>query len=533
MLSLITALNNAQALNERQAQEAAAYRLKLEEVRASKAQLEQALAARDSKIAELEARVFALDAQLNELNRMVYGSSSERFEGLAPAGVIGNLFADPVSQAQETEAEEEQTEEVPGYTRRKKRKKSKEVKYGPGVTVETALSEPDFDTTGLKLIGYTVTRVPEYHPGRIVVTETKRPKYADPKDADAGIKIAPRPKLVVPGVVAGPGLLAHLAVLKLVDHTPLYRIRQAFMRSGITLPRSTQSDWMLKLGEHLRPMSALLVEEILGSGYIQADETRLPVQDRSKKGKTHSGYWWVYNAPAPKLVAVTYSESRRGDAVFEFLKTYRGALQSDGYRVYDDFEKHPHIELHGCWAHVRRKFYNLTESDPKTAVPMMEAIQGLYAIEDRLRQAESSREERQRVRQAHSVPILNEILRLLDDAKALPRSALGRAVNYTTLRWEKLTRFTEDGRIELDNNLVENAIRPLALGRKNYLFAGSHRAARAMGVLYSLFGTCKLHMVNPEKWLTDVLKRMVDQPPEKLAELLPHRWSPLEEEVPP
>ena len=500
------------------------------------AQLEQALAERDGLIAGQKEVIGNLRELLDQTRRLLYDKGNERYtdpDALPPA-LLESLFADLFPQGEEVVLEEEaETVEIPRHTRRKKRKKGKGIQCSEDVPVEVVILEPEGSLDGWKKIGEVRSEKFERVPGYWKKVVTIRPKYAKEGDEDAGIRIAPAPKSVVPGCSAGPELLAHIAGQKFLDHMPLYRQVQRFRREGVEIAVSTTADWMRILGEHLRPLFDLMVAEILDSGYIQADETRIPSQQGRNNGRNHQSYWWVYFAPILNLVAVTYSESRREETLHTFLKGYQGALQSDGYIAYENLEGHPDIELHGCWAHVRRKFRYLTKSDPDTAKPMLAAIKLLYAVERRLREAGSSPEERVRVRQAQSVPILNAILKVLDDAKALPRSALRRAGEYTTKRWEKLTRFTEDGRIEIDNNLVENAIRPLALGRKNYLFVGSHRAGRATAVLYTLFGTCKRHGVNPEKWLVDVLKRIGDQPQEQLSELLPHRWSPLEEEAPP
>ena len=217
----------------------------------------------------------------------------------------------------------------------------------------------------------------------------------------------------------------------------------------------------------------------------------------------------------------------------EFLADFRGALQTDGYVVYDIFDTHTQITTYGCWSHARRYFFKARATQKVWAAFVLKRIRQLYAVERTLKGCTPS--ECYRVRQAKSVPILQELKRWLDThaGAGLPKSPWRKAVHYTLARWDKLTRFVHDGRMEIDNNRIENSIRPIALGRKNYLFAGSHDAAQRAAVIYSLSGTCKQHNINPEVWLSDVLRRIPTHPQEEIHELLPHRWQAPTDEVPP
>lgn len=219
-----------------------------------------------------------------------------------------------------------------------------------------------------------------------------------------------------------------------------------------------------------------------------------------------------------------YQRSRSRDGPAAFLKGYAGALQSDGYVAYDAFDHLADIRAYGCWAHARRYFHEALESAPEQAGPVIEEIGKLYAIERVLREQGADADERHRMRQEQALPVLKDLKSYLEANPGLPKSPWGQAVGYALGRWQKLCRYVEDGRIELDNNLVENAIRAIALGRKNYLFAGSHAAARRAAVIYSLLATCKKHEVNPQKWLSDVLSRIPAHPMKAVHELLPHHW---------
>ena len=260
------------------------------------------------------------------------------------------------------------------------------------------------------------------------------------------------------------------------------------------------------------------------SGYIQADETPIPVLDREKKQKTHRGYYWVYLAPTEGLVCVEYRSGRGRDGPTNWLDGFEGSLQSDGYAVYDAYDHAPRVTTYSCWAHARRNFFEAKDNAPTLAEEALERIKALYEIERELRETGSDAETRRRVRQEQALPQLEDLHAWLGAHPGLPQSPWGKAVAYAMKRWAKLVRYTEDGQVEIDNNLVENTIRPIALGRRNYLFAGSHEGARRGAVIYSLVGTCKLHDVNPQLWLADVLGRIPTHPAKRIDELLPHRW---------
>lgn len=391
--------------------------------------------------------------------------------------------------------------------------------------------EPEEDTTKLRSIGQEVTETLHYVPGQLVVLRRVRPKYVDPTNPDRGVIIAPLPDRPIGKGLAEASLLAQIVVEKYLDHLPLYRQQQRFKREGIALPPSTLEGWVAQVGALLEPLYQSLCDEVRHSGYLQADETTIPVLDKSKKGQSHRGYYWVYHAPESGLVAVEYQRSRSAAGPQSFLQGYEGALQSDGYAAYDGFDTEETITHYGCWAHARRGFYEAQQNEPERAEHVLAQISQLYQIERGLREAEASPGQRRPERRARSVPLLEQIKTYLEAHPGLPKSPWGKAVRYTLKRWDKLTGYVEDGRIEIDNNGVENAIRPIALGRKNYLFAGSHEAAQRSAVLYSLLGTCKKQGVNPQVWLSDVLSRIACYPVKQVRELLPHRWTAASEDT--
>lgn len=480
--------------------------------------LSRQVAAYQAQIAQLTEKVSLLSFQLAELRRLVFGARSERFEPATSPDQLGLFGGDGAPVAVEAPAP---TEHI--VRKAAKRKPSRQVLPAHLPRKEIVI-EPEVETAGLKKIGQEVSETLDYWPARLFVVRRVRPKYVDPQNEERGVIIAELPRRPIEKGMAEPGLLAHITIEKYADHLPLYRQVQRFKREGIALPEATLGGWISATADLLAPLYDALAEEARMSGYIQADETPIAVQDAQKKGSTHRGYYWVYRAPVPQLVVMEYREARSRDGPLAWLDGYEGALQTDGYAAYDAFERHAAITTYGCWAHARRYFFEARDSHPEEAGYALAEIAKLYDIERSLREQHATAAERRAARQEHAVPVLDGLKGWLASQRALPKSPLGKAVGYALNSWKKLTRYTEDGRIEIDNNLVENAIRPIALGRKNYLFAGSHAAAQRAAVIYSLLATCKAHEVNPQEWLADVLARIPTHPARQVAELLPHRW---------
>ena len=466
------------------------------------------------KLVTTEEQLAQLAYELVQLKRLVFGVKSERF---VPGFERVQLpLFDGVPAQDEVPATETIT-----YTKSKKRKPVR-LALPSHLPREVIVIEPDVDTSSLKKIGEEVTETLDYVPGKLKVIRRERPKYVDPSDEARGVIIGDLPARPVEKGIAEPSLLSHVVIEKYVDHMPLYRQVQRFTREGCALAPSTLGDWISASADLLEPLYWAMTDELLDSTYIQADETPIQVQDPNKMRKTHRGYYWVYHAPLQGLVVMDYQRGRSArDGPTIFLNGYEGALQSDGYQVYDSYDKHPGITTYNCMAHARRHFFDAQGSAPNLAAHALKEIGLLYEVE---RESGSSPENRRCMRQEKSVPILKRFKAWLEANPGLPQSPWGKAVFYSLARWEKLSRYTEDGRIEIDTNLVENAIRPIALGRKNYLFAGSHNAARRAAVIYSLLATCKKHDVNPYDWLTDVLSRIPTHPAKRVTELLPHHW---------
>ncbi len=302
---------------------------------------------------------------------------------------------------------------------------------------------------------------------------------------------------------------------------------QRFERAGVRIDYSTLTDWLSATCRLIYPLYQALKSEVLRSGYLHADETPIKVLDNEKKGKTHRGYFWVYNNSPCKLVFFDYQEGRGESGPQGILKEYKGYLQTDGYQVYDAFDKREEITLLHCMAHARRYFTEAVGNDADRANYALERFQHLYAIERSCKEKSLTFEQRKETRIEDAIPILEELGKWMKEQyiQTLPKSPIGKAMAYSIERWDKLCLYTTHGMLNIDNNPVENSIRPVAIGRKNYLFCGSHEAAKRTAILYSLLGTCKMHGVNPFYWLKDILERIPSYPIKNIKELLPHTWA--------
>lgn len=491
-----------------------------------------------AKISELENAYDALcekhqltKEELDWLKRQLFGRKSERFVGMDPAQLTLE-FEGMVEEMRKQETE------LISYTRKKTGGEEKQghsrMPIPAHLRREEIIIEPDEVPEGSKKIGEEITEVMEYKKAEIYVKKYIRSKYALPEDeglsGQARIIIGQLPSLPIPKGNAGPSLLSHVLIGKYVDHLPLYRQQKQIKRLGVEISEKTICGWVTASCDLLTPLYEKLMQNVQQSGYIQADETPIKVLDKNKKSDTHKGYYWVYHSPVSNTVCFQYRKGRGREGPKEFLKDFRGAIQADGWQVYDNFEKREGIMLLGCLAHVRRKFEEAKDNDTARAVHVLSEIQKLYAIERKARSEDLGFDEREELRNKESKPILHDLKAwLLDNApetnsKVLPKSRIGKAISYALGIWHRIERYLEDGRYEIDNNWVENAIRPVALGRKNYLFAGSHEAAQRAAMIYSLLATCKKHDLEPSIWLTDVLTKIQDQPISKIHELLPENW---------
>ena len=379
-------------------------------------------------------------------------------------------------------------------------------------------------------IGETVSEMLDYVPARLRVLRIRRPKYGC--RACGTIHQAPAPERPIAKGLASPGLLAHVLVSKYCDHLPLYRQSQIFARQGVDLNRSTLANWVGGASWWLEALHKRLADHVFASNKLFADDTPVPVLDPGR-GRTRTGRFWVYArddrpwaGSDPPAVVFYYSPDRKAERPAAHLVDFRGVLQVDGYAGFERLTERGDIVLAACWAHARRKFYEFHQATGSPiAGEALRRIAELYAIEKEIRGRSAM--ERQGMRDSRSRPLVDAMKPWLEGQlrRVPPRGALAKAIRYALARWPALCRFVDDGRIELDTNAVERAIRPVALGRKNHLFAGSDGGADRWAIVASLLATAKLNRIEPYAYLKDVLERMTNgHPVNRLDDLLPWNW---------
>ena len=370
----------------------------------------------------------------------------------------------------------------------------------------------------LHQIGEDVTERLDVVPTTLRVLVTRRPRYGC-RSCESAIVQAPAPARIVEGGIPTEALIAQVLVAKYADHLPLYRQAQIYARQGIQLDRSTLADWVGRAAWYLRPLRDHILERLRRSERLFADETTAPVLDPGR-GRTKTGQLWAYarddrpwGGGDPPMVAYVYAADRKGERAEAHLDDFAGILQVDGYGGYAALaRRRQQIGLAFCWAHVRRKFYELADTSP-VATEVLRRIAQLYAIEDEVRG--SSAEIRRAGRHDRSRIIVDDLHQYLEarNRQVSVKSKLGEAIRYALTRWDGLSRFLDDGRIDLDSNTVERSIRPLALNRKNALFAGSDEGGDNWAVIATLIENCKLSGINPHTWLTDTLTRLANGHP--------------------
>ena len=322
--------------------------------------------------------------------------------------------------------------------------------------------------------------------------------------------------------MVGSGLLAQTIIDKYVDSLPLYRQIERFKREGMVLNSGKVCGWLEKAAAFLEPLYLVLIKQVLQEPYNQIDETTLKILLQLAKVKCHIGYFWSFHVPLARLIFFDYQPSRGREGPAPQLKNFQGYMQTDSYGVYDAFALLPGIKAVGCMAHARREFFEAKGNHLEIAEYILREIGKLYALEKEIKGLDI--ETIQKERQAIAVPILQNLEIYMEEQykKVLPKSKIGKALYYSLVRWKKLLAYTEEGFLQIDNNLIENAIRPIAVGRKNYLFAGSHEGAQRAALFYSLVGSCKLNGVEPHAWMKEIFNVLQYYPANKIHELLPN-----------
>jgi transposase len=456
-----------------------------------------------------------LRQKLDALARRFFGKKSEQLNAAQLELLLQGLVESAVS---------EEKEEPPARTApRTASSSSQRLRTPDHLEVVRQVIEPELvqaEPDQWKKIGEEISRRLDYEPGKFFWQETVRPKYVRLSQREVPPVIAPAPAQVADHSLAAPGLLAQILVAKYCDHLPFYRQEQIFQqRHGVFISRQQMVQWT---GQSVRLLSAIsdfLKKQLRHSRYVQVDETPVRYQDPDLPGRCGQGYLWVASVPGQSVV-YEWHASRAARCLDSLLGTgYQGKLQSDGHSAYPAFVKNKAIELFGCWAHARRGFFEAQEQAPKMAGWFLHQIGQMYGWEKQLRQNRAGPALRQAHRRAHSRMVVERCHRALQllRPRYLPQSPMGQAITYALNQWATLARFLDHGEVEIDNNLVENAIRPTAIGKKNWLFFGSEEAGQRSAVIYTLIENCRRHGVEPYTYLKDVLERLPRRPTRKSA----------------
>jgi transposase len=487
--------------------------------------LKALVVAKQSELDSRQTEIESLKLLILKLKRMQFGPRSEKF-----ARDIAQLEL----QLEDLEANQAAVEPSlmqPARMSEKAARKPARRPLPPELPREVETIAPKQEACpdcggALRHLGEDVCETLEYVPARFKVIRTVRPKLSCA--CCSRILQEPAPSRPIDRGLAGPGLLTHVLVAKYSDHLPLYRQAEIYAREGVELDRSTLADWVGGASRTLRPLVDVLKKYVLSAEKLHGDDVPVPVLEPGN-GKTKTGRLWTYvrddrpaGSEAASAVWFAYSPDRKGEHPAGHLKNYRGILQADGYAGFNRLYEKGSILEAGCWAHVRRKFHDLYQAHRSpVAKEALERIAQLYGIEKEIRGRSPA--ERREVRQARSRPLLDSLLTWLKAtvSKMSRKSDVAMAIQYALGRWSALMLFFEDGRVEMDNNAAERALRAVALGRKNYLFAGSDAGGERAAAIYSLIGSAKLNGIDPEAYLTAVLRRIADHPINRIEELLP------------
>jgi transposase len=490
------------------------------------AALDQSAKLHDQAVREHEQLVEELRRQLELYRRFVFGPRRER---LIEAPGQGHLFELDVVESVPTPPEPPVRD--PAAPSRSRRSRKPDYDRLPQVRIVHDVPEADKVCThcgqAKARIGEDESRVLQYIPARFELQVHVLPKYACSRCRD-GVVAPETPPRPISGCIAGAGVLAQVVVSKFAEHLPLYRFEDISTRYGLYLPRTTLCDWVANVAELLKPLYELQKELVRKGSVIWTDDTHVTVLGGGESG-SHKGRFWVYIGPSPLPYDVyDFTEDRKRHGPSQFLADYAGYLQADAFSGYDGIYAGSSgriIEV-ACWAHARRKFFEARSSSPAEASLILQMIRRLYEVEDRARPLDDTA--RRALRQTEALPILERLRNELDrlSSRLLPKSALAQAITYALNQWQALCRYTEDGRLTIDNNVSERRLRDQAIGRKNWMFLGNDAAGPRAAVLCTIIAGAKRHRLEPWAYLHDVILQLsVDASPEFLAGLLPNRWA--------
>lgn len=487
---------------------------------------------KDTQLAELQEKINKLLSQMAWLQRKLFGRVSEKYPNISSdPGLFDTFNQELISLSSQSAAAQEIGDIEVAYTRKSRNPRKDSMEGLP--VIEQILEPEGIDLSKYRKMGEEHTKTIEYEPGKLYVLDIIRPKYAliDQEKEDTSspsVVIAPMPLLPIYKGAAGSTLLAELLLQKYVHHLPFYRQIKQFRELGIKLSASTISDWFGSSCELLRPLYAEIRRIVLSTSYIQVDETILPVINRDKK-KADKEYLWMARAVKEKLLFFDYKDgSRSTRAAREIIGGFKGWLQTDGYNAYKIFEQEQGITMLNCWAHCRRNYEAALIENKKLAEFALGQIQLLYKLERTLKEKNFSPSQIQSERERLALPIIKSMEKWIEEnyKTVLPQSRLGKAMAYNYGLLPGLTKYIYNGELEIDNNLAENAIRPITLSRKNFLFCGNHNAASNAAIIFTLAGCCREQNINTRQYLIDILNRLpylLDKK-ESLSSLIPDQW---------
>ena len=497
------------------------------------AQLLAELKVRDERLLVLEKENELLRQKIDLLVRKLFGAQSERLD---PAQMLFLLQG----MNEPGKAPEPVAEEAPRRSTAASppRERSPRLPEHLPVIEEVIVPEPvKLAPQDWRRIGEEVSERLDYEPARFLRRRTVRPKYVLRGAIDAVPIVAPLPACLLERSIVAPGLLAQIVVGKYCDHLPLYRQESIYWtRHQVWLPRQTMAEWIDLAAQWLKPIYQQIQQGVLRRGYVQVDET--PIRYLAPgHGKAKLGYLWTCGVPRGDVI-FHWETSRAAACLDKIIPVdFSGTIQCDGYEAYDCFARRrgERIVLAGCLAHVRRKFHEARETAPKVAGWFLKAFQNLYALEDRLRTTRAGPKLRQAERASLSRPVLarlrRALVRLKTQHRFLPRSLMGKAIDHALRQWPALLIFLEDGRLEIDNNLIENAIRPTAIGKKNWLFIGEAQAGERSAIIYTIIECCRRRGLDPFAYLRDVFTRLPSMTNWQVKDLTPEAWAKTQQQV--
>ena len=501
------------------------------------AELVRQLQGREEELRQANAKIALLQQKIDLLVRRIFGSKSEKLD---PKQL--ELLLQLQQEVQELgKAEASQEAEAIPCKDRSHRASRRQERWPSDIPVVEEVIDPDAvqaSPDNWRFIGAEVSEQLDYQPARFLCRRLIRRKYVPRFDQDGVPVIAPLPESLQERCIAAPGLLAQIIVSKYCDHLPLYRQEQIYQtRHGVYLPRQSMARWVGLAADWLRPIYQQIRTGVMAGGYVQVDETPIRYLEPGY-GRARQGYLWTSSKPGGDVV-FHWQTSRAATCLENVIPVdFSGTIQCDGYAAYSAFaqSREGAITLAGCWAHARRKFHEAKEQAPRQAGWILRQIQHLYHVEAELRKSKASPKLRAVVRSHQSHPIHERIHRALVRLKAtrhhLPQNLMGQAIDYALSQWPMLSVWLDDGRIEIDNNLVENAIRPTAIGKKNWLFIGQAEAGERGAILYTIIESCRRRGIDPHAYLHDVLTRLPKMTNWQIKDVTPEAWAQSRQRAP-